>query len=384
MSDNVLGSQAIDWTKKLIAVASVTGSPAVHEIVDLVRRLLLENAHCTVEILGSKTDHPVLLAHAGSGLQPEKSILLSGHIDVVPAAGMQSPWTPTIQDGRMLGRGSTDMKSGAASCMAAFAKSSRESLRGDLWLVLTTDEETRALGIQETLAARPHIRPQLALIAEPTCLQIESSHRGECWIRVDFLGKSAHSSQPHLGINAIDAAAEFIHAARTVLPRLLVGDDGNRTTISSIGSIVGGAAPNVVPQSASVVVDFRYETGETAQLQVKRLQQVERFAREDARFPAVQMQYRIDGDWPPLSTDLELPPCKAAIDVLEKALSTKMQKGAMFGWGEGGFMQFFGIPAFYFGPGEGKLAHTPEESVLLSDIEKAAPAIYAVIAKLCR
>lgn len=384
MTDMSLGELAVEWTKKLVSVPSVTGSPAVHQVIAVARELLQTHALCSVEVLLEQTDHPVLLAHAGSGVNSHRSLLLSGHIDVVPPAGMQVPWNPEISQGRLFGRGSTDMKSGAACCLASFAKASRENLAGDLWLILTTDEETWAQGIKEVLEKRGDIRPQLALIAEPTHLHIENAHRGECWIRVEFHGKSAHSSQPHLGINAIEAAAEFIHEARVALPKLLAGSNGLGTTVCSIGTISGGSTANVVPQSASVVVDFRYETGESAQLQLSRLQKVEVMARLANHFPPVRTEYFVDGDWPPLSTDLTSPVCKTAVSALETSLSVKIAKGAMFGWGEGGFMQFFGIPAFYFGPGEGNLAHTPQESVAIRDIEKAATAIYAVIGTLCR
>lgn len=374
---------ALDWTQQLVAVPSVTGTSAVHDVLALVQDLLARHARCEVQIFGEDSDHPVLLAHAGAG-RSQSSLLLSGHVDVVPPAGMTDPWKSSLVDGRLTGRGSTDMKSGAACCLAAFSQASQEDLSGDLWLLLTTDEETSAAGVREALSRADAPRPSLALIAEPTSLHIENAHPGECWIEVQFHGRSAHSSRPHLGINAVEAAAEFVHAARKALPELLKGASGTGKTVSSIDRFECGSAINVVPELATVVIDFRYEAGETAALQLERVRSILKECQAQSDFPPVTIGAAIIGDWPPLNTDLTQPVAQAAVQALEDSLGAKVATSPMSGWGEGGFMQHFGIPAFYFGPGDGKLAHTPHETVSVEHIRQAAPAIYAVIERVCR
>lgn len=374
---------ALEWTQQLVAVPSVTGTSAVHDVLALVQDLLAQHAHCEVQIFGEDSDHPVLLAHAGAG-RSQNSLLLSGHVDVVPPAGMTDPWKSSLVDGRLTGRGSTDMKSGVACCLAAFSQASQEDLSGDLWLLLTTDEETSAAGVREALSRADAPRPSLALIAEPTNLRIENAHRGECWVQMQIHGRSAHSSRPHLGINAVEAAAEFVHVARKRLPEFLKGENGTGKTVSSIDRFEGGSAINVVPEEATVVIDFRYEAGETAALQLERVRSILKECHAQSDFPPVTTEAAIIGDWPPLNTDLTQPVTPAAVQALEDSLGAKIATTPMSGWGEGGFMQHFGIPAFYFGPGEGKLAHTPQETVSVEHIRQAAPAIYAVVERICR
>lgn len=371
---------APEWTQALVRVPSVSGSPAVLEVLETARRLIHSAApDAQADILFPDAPNPVLLARTGRGLLGKPSLMLSGHVDVVPPAGMDDPWSARIEDGRIHGRGTTDMKSGAACALAAFAEAARNGIDGALWLILSTDEETDAQGVVKALSREGAPRPDLCVICEPTELSVRHAHRGDCWVRVDFKGKSAHSSRAHLGINAIEAAALFVVRARKRLPEMLAENAAAGPASASIDLISGGAAENVVPEHASVTIDFRYQGAESADIQVERIMRVVKELREDPDFPAVEISTTVTGDWTALSTDLSLPAVQEAIGALEEALGKRPAITEMSGWGEGGFMQKFGIPAIYFGPGDGPLAHTPRESVSIAHIEAAARGVDAIV-----
>ena len=238
-------------------------------------------------------------------------------------------------------------------------------------------------GVKAALEEPGAPRPDLAIIAEPTELTIRNEHRGDAWVRVDFKGRSAHSSRPHLGVNAIEAAALFIVRARKRLPEMQKEGPGIGPQTTSIDMVSGGAAPNVVPASASVTIDFRYQGEECGRIQEERILRVVEELKKDPDFPPVEVSTTITGDWPALSSSLENPAAKQAIAAIEASLGHKVEVTPMSGWGEGGYMHAFGIPAFYFGPGEGKLAHTPQESSPVWHIEKATEAIYRAAMAHC-
>lgn len=217
MPQDTLEQRAVLWTQALVRVPSVSGSPACLQVLETARDLIESTGvEADIRILFPEAPNPVLLARTGRGKTGVPELMLSGHVDVVPPAGMEDPWSARIEGDRMHGRGTTDMKSGAACALTTFCEAARQGVDGVLWLILSTDEETAAQGVVRALGSPDAPRPQLCVICEPTGLCVRSAHRGDCWIRVDFTGKSAHSSRPHLGINAIEAAALFIvHAKKT-------------------------------------------------------------------------------------------------------------------------------------------------------------------------
>ena len=222
MPQDTLEQRAVLWTQALVRVPSVSGSPACLQVLETARDLIESTGvEADIRILFPEAPNPVLLARTGRGKTGVPELMLSGHVDVVPPAGMEDPWSARIEGDRMHGRGTTDMKSGAACALTTFCEAARQGVDGVLWLILSTDEETAAQGVVRALGSPDAPRPQLCVICEPTGLCVRSAHRGDCWIRVDFTGKSAHSSRPHLGINAIEAAALFIVHAKKRLPELL-------------------------------------------------------------------------------------------------------------------------------------------------------------------
>ncbi|EEY15111.1 diaminopropionate ammonia-lyase [Verticillium alfalfae VaMs.102] len=189
-----------------------------------------------------------------------KSLMLNGHIDTVSLSSYgegTDPLSGLLQDNRIYGRGSLDMKAGVASSMAvlaALAKSGAEKLRGDILLAAVSDEENFSKGTEDVLAAG--WRADAALILEPTGQAMVTAHRGFVWVEIDVLGKAAHGSEPHIGIDAILLAGSLqtalLEYGRTLPTHPLLG----KAHLHG-GKLVGGEEPSSYPAKCTLTIEFR-------------------------------------------------------------------------------------------------------------------------------
>src|SRR5262249_40575717 len=142
-------------------------------------------------------------------------VLLSGHTDVVPVTGQEwrsEPFRLNEREGRLFGRGSADMKGFIALVLALVPELAQKKLTVPLHLAFTHDEETGGLGAPALLRALPQsaARPGLAIVGEPTSMEIANAQKGCAFFRTRITGQDGHSSAPDRGVNAILAAAEII------------------------------------------------------------------------------------------------------------------------------------------------------------------------------
>src|SRR4051812_35586895 len=136
----------------------------------------------------------------GSG----RRLLLCGHLDTVGFGGMTDPLVPRIEGDRMYGRGTYDMKAGLAAALIACQQST-----GDVTVAAVADEEYASEGIQEVL---PYVQADAAIVCEPTELAVGTAHKGFVWSEIEILGRAAHGSRPHLGVDAILGAGPVLVA----------------------------------------------------------------------------------------------------------------------------------------------------------------------------
>src|SRR6266852_2984705 len=198
-------------------------------------------------------------------------VILSGHTDVVPVAGQEwhsDPFRLTErageEGGRLYGRGSADMKGFIALVLALVPEMVRRPLAVPLHLAFTHDEETGCFGAPALIAALPTgmARPMLAIVGEPTSMQIANAQKGCSFFRTRIIGRAGHSSAPDRGVNAISAAAEIIaeigrlHAEARGRARPESGFDPPHTTLS-VGTIAGGSAVNIIARDCAFDWDLR-------------------------------------------------------------------------------------------------------------------------------
>ena len=351
-------------------------------IADILEREGIE--YCFQSADGDRCNVLATIRGNGTG----KSLMLNGHMDTVPVAGMDDPFNPVIVDGNMYGRGSSDMKSGLAAMLYAVLTVHRMKvpLNGDLVLAGVIDEEAAKSTGSRVIAEKGPIT-DYAIIGEPSSLYPIIAHKGIDYFQIDFHGKAAHSSRPENGANAIYAAADFISAVKAVLiPEFdnLSHPYLGKPTIN-VGLMCGSAEINkpfllqqsetfagVVPDEASVFIDVRWIPGQSIPQIQSQLQ-----ALADSILPK-NPGISAEVNYIPLPRPaMEISPEEALPQAILESISQVSPETAEFK-GLSGFMDsgilygVAGILSMVFGPGDLSVAHGINEKVEVEQIIKAA------------
>ncbi|MFV2068434.1 MAG: ArgE/DapE family deacylase, partial [Pirellulales bacterium] len=205
------------------------------------------------------------------------TLLFEAHMDTVSIEKMAiDPLAPKREGDRLYGRGACDTKGGMAAMLYALKRVHQAGppTASTILFAATVDEEHGFQGISHLVASG--IRADGAVVAEPTDLDVVVAHKGVLRWRITVRGKAAHSSKPHLGVNAIVNMMHIIEAIeRELMPKLTASDHpllGPATL--SVGTIHGGTQVNTVPQACSIEIDRRLLPGETSETVWKEFQQV--------------------------------------------------------------------------------------------------------------
>jgi acetylornithine deacetylase len=312
-------------------------------------------------------------------------MLFLGHSDVVPAGTgwERPPFEPYIRDGRLFGRGSTDMKGGLAAVLIALKalKAAGIELPFNAALACTVDEEDLGIGIRAytaSAAADPAFSYSACVVAEPTDLETVIGCRGDSYIELKVTGKSAHSGRPADGRNAIDAAARILELVRKDHALLQEKQDpllGAGTW--NIGLIQGGTGTSMVAAECTVSLDRRLMPDDDAQQILDRLLAQVREAGIDT--DGISVSARVTMEMPGFRTPEDHPLVSNSV----AALADAGVDSAIRGWTaacDGGFVvRDLGVPAIVMGPGglNGQ-AHQVNESVSIAEVVAAARA-YALL-----
>ncbi|MGH1480979.1 MAG: acetylornithine deacetylase [Geminicoccales bacterium] len=211
---------------------------------------------------GKKANLFATLGPSGDG-----GIILSGHTDVVPVEGQawsSDPFTMMERDGCLFGRGSCDMKGFIAATIALAPSFAALPLKRPLHFAFTYDEEVGCFGAQALLDSldQQNLRPSLAIIGEPTEMQIVEGHKGCYEYTTEFKGLEGHSSMPDQGVSAVEYAVRFatkLLALRDEMKSTAPKDSRfePRYTTMHIGRIEGGTARNVIAQHCHLDWEIR-------------------------------------------------------------------------------------------------------------------------------
>jgi len=365
-------------------------------------------------VLGRERDRPNLIAWVGEG---EPCLLLAGHLDTVPPGGgwTYDPLSADLRDGRIYGRGATDMKGGVAAAAVALAALAESGVRGKVLLAATADEEMGSeYGMAWLARKRPDlIKADFALVCEPSGSEalgkfIVVGEKGSVVVRITAKGKLAHSSVPELGENAIEKMASLLARIRDAgvrkvrppisrfdllrqfaskygwlhLLRNLLSTGENRRIASAVlramtsvtvspGIIRGGVKVNVVPDHCEADVDFRILPGHTPEDVIEAVNElVRRLGLEGVEVEAlefVEPSVLTGPDWP--------------VDLLESLVKRfyweKPLRIVMPGASDARFLRnWLGVPAVQFGPGVAEAAHAADEYVEVDDLMRSAQ-VYA-------
>ncbi|WBU55319.1 M20 family metallopeptidase [Paracoccus sp. SCSIO 75233] len=257
-----LPSESVDTIKLAqdLVRLDTTNPPGseVHVVALLADRL--HKAGIAVEAFEFAPGRTSMIARLNAG-SSGPALCLSGHLDTVPLG--KEPWTGDplggeIIDGRMFGRGTTDMKCGVAAMVTAFERLHRSGSKAKIVLALSSSEET---GCQGAAQMAPRLGAIGAIvIAEPTSGRLAVGHKGVLWLKLITSGKAAHASMPHLGRNSVDLMADAIMALRG----LDFGVDNHPLLgcpTYNVGTVSGGSAVNIVPDTCECLLDVRLVPG---------------------------------------------------------------------------------------------------------------------------
>lgn len=311
------------------------------------------------------------------GTETGPTLLFNGHYDVVPApdpgAWPYPPFAAEVADGKLYGRGATDMKAGIAACLAAVSTLQRAGLQpnGRLLMHFVADEE--ALGTHGTkfLVANGHCEGVTeALVGEPTALHLVPAERGAVWLRIITKGASAHGSTPQLGTNAIEHMTHVIRAVNGLRFRKLHEMLGAPTL--NVGTIRGGSKVNMVPDRCEIEIDRRTIPGETTEEVVAELEAALAEARNDVT--NLDATIEIDDGAEPSETP-EGTTMVGLIDEARQAFDIETSEIGYAGATDARFLINQGkIPTVVFGPGDVLLAHTTGEYVRVEQLVQATRA----------
>lgn len=300
---------------------------------------------------------------------PRIPVTFTGHLDTVPAeeSGWSfDPMSGDIRDGRLLGRGGSDMKAGVACQVAAAVRAARER-PGDttVQLVFTFGEETGCAGAARIDAAS--LTPtDLLVVAEPTGNRPVLGHKGTLWLKVTAHGTSAHGSRPELGRNAITAlarAATRIHEYRDWPTSPAYG-----AATVNVGTFHGGAQPNLVPDRAELCLDIRTIPGFGSDAAVA----------EIARLCGDGVELERLVDLPGVATD----PADVAgvMELLTPGSSARRPEYATYFTDASVLTGRLGGPAVVvYGPGDPEQAHATDETCSVTAIAESATALHRLL-----
>lgn len=299
-------------------------------------------------------------------------LALNGHLDTVPYGDREKwrsdPAVPREQDGRLYGRGASDMKGGLAAMAAALCglADRGETPRRDVVFLGTWDEEKYGRGAQMAVSNKTLGKPDLLLIGEPTGGSLGLAQKGCLWLRVTAQGRTSHGAYPWEGVNAVELTFELCRE----LADFVVGHShpllGSATAIISMAQ--GGIAPNMVPDTCAMMVDIRTVPG----LSISHILDK---ARELSQ--RIFLERKLTVSFEPVNE-------RRAIETAQTHPETVfVQKCVQQVTGENppvtGINYFTdasilasdSLPVILYGPGRPELAHKPDEWISLTEFDKA-------------
>ena len=323
-----------------------------------------------------------------------RSLILNGHVDVVPiedpALWTCDPWAGEVVDGRMVGRGTSDMKASLASIIwAVRALRATTRLRGDLLIESVVDEEVTGNGTLATLL-RGYVADG-AIVAEPTSLDLVPANQGAITVRITVPGISAHAAYRTRGVNAIEKATLVYQALRELETERNRGPRAERyahlfehvdvAAPISVGTFHAGHWPVTVPDSATVEASVAVWLGETVaeakaavQACVADVARSDPFLREHP--PRVEF---FGANFDSALLELDHPFAQAAGDVL-RTIKPGYTVWAQTPANDLRHMILYGnTPCVMVGPGDDPVSHSANESVELANVVAAAK-YYALLA----
>ncbi|MBN2335164.1 M20/M25/M40 family metallo-hydrolase [Candidatus Bathyarchaeota archaeon] len=377
----------VELAKTLISIPSISGEEkaVMHRAKELLEEIGIEAT------LHGSEDRPIIEAVLNPGA--DRLLVFNGHLDVVPIAKpdawAKKPWEPMQVNGRLYGRGSSDMKSSCAVMIHVLEILKGMGMPLAVGVHLVPDEERGAQYGSKVLVDKivkgEMRRPDYAVIGEQSNLRVRVAERGMFGFQVKFYGRAAHTAAARTtGINAIAKASKGVLALEHHIDKF---HEWIGHPMQSVNIIHAGTVSNQVPAECTITVDRRLIVGETADDVVAEVKADLDKAGEgdpDWRWELVAPKDEA-GNWtytPANFTPPDTPLGKAFMKAVPAALNTKPELYVEWaGSTDGRLYREAGIQTIGFGP-TGKGAHGPDEFVYVDSLVKTAKVYLALAYQL--
>lgn len=362
-------TDALSLTRQMIDIPSVSGQEG--PLADAVEAALRSAGFGSVPALEILRDGDAVCARTRLGL-PQR-VVLAGHLDTVPIAD-NVPGRAEIRDGVEVvwGRGSVDMLGGCAAALALaceagplIAAGAHAALTADVtWIFYDHEEVASHLnGLGRLQRNHPHwLAGDLALLGEPTAAHVEGGCNGTLRVIARFPGRAAHSARAWMGSNAIHAMAPVIERiADYGNPVELVDGLEFRESLSVV-RVEGGIANNVIPEAASMTVNYRFAPSKRADDALEWVRSL---------FEGTDVTIEVDDLCEGARPGADSPVAERFLAVARRVAAeagAELGLAAKVGWTDVARFTQVGVPAMNFGPGDPLLAHTRDEHAPVSDI----------------
>jgi acetylornithine deacetylase len=379
---------SVEMIRKLVGFPTVSRESNL-DLIDFVREYL--KPYDADVRLTFDDDRRKANLFATLGPRQAGGIVLSGHSDVVPVqeqAWDSDPFTLLERDGRLYGRGTSDMKSFIAVALTLVPEFMQRGLTSPLHLAFSYDEEVGCIGVGRMISdlTVAGIKPQSCIVGEPTLMKPVIAHKGKQSYRATVRGLASHSAYAPAGVNAVEAAAEAVAYLKRMARRHRDsgpydrGFDVAYTTVHT-GVLRGGTALNIVPHDCTFDFEFRHLPGddpdklfeEFRTYVTQTLEPEMRAVHQDAGF-----DIRLMSQIPALDNSAE-----TDVVALAQGLSGNTDTGKVSYGTEGSQFQRAGIPTVICGPGSIEQAHKPNEFVSLEQVAQSEAFLRGLMARLC-
>jgi succinyl-diaminopimelate desuccinylase len=349
--------------QRLIQIKSVNPPGNEKEIASFIKGLLLKN-NIPSKLIPLEEGRSSVLAKIEG--KEERNITLCGHLDTVRV--IEEDWTKPplqgiIEEGKMYGRGTSDMKGGVAAIIYTSILLKRRGItpQKKVQLALTADEEWGYRGAKTLVDQGFFDQTDFLIITEPTNLQVAVGEKGEVWIKAKFYGKSAHGSTPELGVNTVIPGSKFVLEVSEEYKKLFNQDPlwGNNSI--NIGQFHGGVQVNVVPNYSEVQLDFRVISEEDKK---RALELVRKKGQDIGEEFGVQFKEEIFNCHPSIFTSLD----NLYIQKFMQVAGVKEATIVKYCTDGGTIIPEKKIPFIIFGPGDIAQAHQNDEYIELESL----------------
>jgi len=362
----------IELTQELVRINSENPPGNEKEIAKFIYDYL-DDLKIYAELIEVEKNRFDVVGILGKG----RGLMFNGHLDTVPAGYLKNwkfdPFSGKIKEGRIYGRGASDMKGGIAAMLTATKNLAREKFKRKLLLAFVADEELSSKGSLYLIKKRRNLLKDIkfGVIGEPREMDIGIANKGIVQLKIKFFGKSAHGSKPELGDNAISKAAKFIQKINKLSENLKIRDPILGKGTINVGTIKGGTKINVVPDFCEVEIDRRVVPKESTQMVLSQTKKLLKEFNGKTKIEIIESRLPLK-----ISKNSKIVKLLKEISNGKLAVATGYNESELY-------YRNCGIECVAVGPGTSETAHTANEFIKIKYLKKATTVYGNLIKKWC-